>query len=203
LRNVSGASGIIVLGSKQQHSSVDDDWMKSDEDLIEGCIREDRQMQGMLYKKYADKMFAVCLRYTNSRQEAEDVLQEAFIKIFDKISKFRREGSFEGWMRRIMVNTALRSWEKRANKFEPGDLDNVQEPMTTVSVLDGIGAKEIMAMIDKLPEGYKVVFNLFAVEGYSHKEIGELLNINESTSRSQYARARRNLKQMIEKLKVK
>jgi RNA polymerase sigma-70 factor (ECF subfamily) len=148
-------------------------------------------------------MFAVCLRYTNSRQEAEDVLQEAFIKIFDKISKFRREGSFEGWMRRIMVNTALRSWEKRANKFEPGDLDNVQEPMTTVSVLDGIGAKEIMAMIDKLPEGYKVVFNLFAVEGYSHKEIGELLNINESTSRSQYARARRNLKQMIEKLKVK
>lgn len=174
--------------------------MKSDEELIKGCVLEDRQMQGMLYKKYADKMFAVCLRYSNSREEAEDVLQEAFIKIFDKISKFRQEGSFEGWMRRIMVNTALRSWDKRANKFEPGNLDDVQEPIQSANVLDGIGVKEIMAMIGKLPEGYKVVFNLFAVEGYSHKEIGELLNINESTSRSQYARARRNLKQMIEKI---
>ncbi|MBO6518349.1 MAG: RNA polymerase sigma factor [Bacteroidia bacterium] len=174
--------------------------MKSDEELIKGCIREDRHMQGLLYQKYADKMFAVCLRYSNSREEAEDVLQEAFIKIFDKISKFRQEGSFEGWMRRIMVNTALRSWDKRARKFEPGNLDDITEPAQPAHVLDGIGAKEIMQMIRRLPEGYKVVFNLFAVEGYSHKEIGELLNINESTSRSQYARARKNLMQMIEKI---
>jgi len=129
-------------------------------------------------------------------------LQEAFIKIFDKISKFRREGSFEGWMRRIMVNTALRSWDKRARKFEPGDLDHVQEPALDARVLGEMGAKEIMKLIEQLPDGYKVVFNLFAVEGYSHKEIGEMLNITESTSRSQYARARKSLKLMLEKLKV-
>lgn len=157
-------------------------------------------MQGLLYEKYANKMFAVCLRYTNTREEAEDVLQEAFIKIFDKISKFRREGSFEGWMRRIMVNTALRSWDKRAHKFEPATLDDIMEPVQGERVLDGMGVKDIMAMINKLPEGYRVVFNLFAIEGYSHKEIGELLNINESTSRSQFARARKNLMQMIEKI---
>ncbi len=174
--------------------------MNSDEELIKGCIREDRHMQGLLYKKYADKMFSVCMRYCNSKEEAEDVLQEAFIKIFDKVSKFRQEGSFEGWMRRIMVNTALRSWDKRSKKFEPGNIDDVQEPVVSEMVLDSIGVKEIMAMIKKLPEGYQVVFNLFAVEGYSHKEIGELLNINESTSRSQYARARRNLISMLEKI---
>ncbi len=184
--------------SKDEQHSVD--WMNSDEELIRGCIREDRQMQGLLYEKYADKMFAVCMRYSNTREEAEDVLQEAFIKIFDKISKFRQEGSFEGWMRRIMVNTALRSWDKRSRKFEPGDLENVAEPVQREMVLDSIGVKEIMAMIKKLPEGYQLVFNLFAVEGYSHKEIGELLNINESTSRSQYARARRNLMTMLEKI---
>lgn len=185
------------MSKEVQHSA---DWMNSDEELIKGCIREDREMQGKLYEKYADKMFAVCMRYSNTREEAEDVLQEAFIKIFDKISKFRQEGSFEGWMRRIMVNTALRSWDKRSRKFEPGDLDHVEEPVQRELVLDSIGVKEIMAMIKKLPEGYQVVFNLFAVEGYSHKEIGELLNINESTSRSQYARARRNLMTMLEKI---
>ena len=99
-----------------------------------------------------------------------------------------------------MVNTALRSWDKRSRKFEPGDLDHVEEPVQRELVLDSIGVKEIMAMINKLPEGYQMVFNLFAVEGYSHKEIGELLNINESTSRSQYARARRNLMTMLEKI---
>jgi len=200
VRNVLLLRRVIPVSKKEQHSSVDR--MMSDEELIDGCIREDRQVQGMLYRKYADKMYAVCLRYSNSREEAEDVLQEAFIKIFDKISKFRREGSFEGWMRRIMVNTALRSWDKRARKFEPGDLDHVQEPTLDARVLGEMGAKEIMKLIEQLPDGYKVVFNLFAVEGYSHKEIGEMLNITESTSRSQYARARKSLKLMLEKLKV-
>ena len=185
------------MSKEEQHSA---DWMKSDEELIKGCIREDRHLQGMLYQKYADKMFAVCLRYSNTKEEAEDVLQEAFIKIFDKISKFRQEGSFEGWMRRIMVNTALRSWDKRSRKFEPGNIDDVTEPVQAERVIDSMGVKEIMAMINKLPEGYRIVFNLFAVEGYSHKEIGKLLDINESTSRSQYARARKNLMSMLEKI---
>ena len=183
--------------SNQKHSA---EWMNSDEELIKGCIREDRTAQGMLYEKYANKMFAICMRYCTTREEAEDVLQEAFIKIFDKISMFRQEGSFEGSMRRIMVNTALRSWDKRSKKFEPGDIDDVNEPVFDATVLDKMGVKEIMQVISQLPDGYKQVFNLFAVEGYSHKEIGELLNINESTSRSQYARARKHLITMLEKI---
>ncbi|MBI1306148.1 MAG: sigma-70 family RNA polymerase sigma factor [Bacteroidetes bacterium] len=171
----------------------------SEEELIEGCIREDRDCQGKLYNKYANKMFAVCLRYSNTREEAEDVLQDAFIKIFDKISYFRGEGSFEGWMRRIMVNTALRSRDKRALKFEPGDIEDVDEPSTLPTIIGSMGVKEIMNLIGQMPEGYKLVFQLCAVEGYNHKEIGNMLGINESTSRSQYARARKYLINLLEK----
>lgn len=175
----------------------------SDEELIEGCIREDRNVQGLLYKKYSNKMYAVCLRYCNTREEAEDVLQDAFIKIFDKISYFRGDGSFEGWMRRIMVNTALRSRDKRMLKFEPGDLDKVAEPVIPSSVLGEMNVKEIMHEVEQMPEGYRLVFNLNAVEGYNHKEIGEILGINESTSRSQFARARKYLMNLLNKADIK
>ncbi|MCB0735437.1 MAG: RNA polymerase sigma factor [Flavobacteriales bacterium] len=174
----------------------------SEEELIKGCIREDRTSQGLLYERYANKMYAICLRYSNSREEAEDVLQDAFMKIFDKISLFRGEGSFEGWMRRIMVNTALRSRDKRRMKFEPGDLDDVEEPSVEASVIDQMGTKEIMNLLHEMPEGYRVVFNLNAVEGYNHKEIGEMLGINESTSRSQFARARKYLMNLMKKAHV-
>ncbi|MEZ4844057.1 MAG: sigma-70 family RNA polymerase sigma factor [Bacteroidia bacterium] len=190
------------MENKKQHTTGED-WMKSDEDLIRACIKENREAQGLLYKKYANKMFAVCMRYCNSREEAEDVLQDGFIKVFDKISKYRGDGSFEGWIRTIMVNTSLRSWDKRAMKFEPGNIDDIAEPAVDEKVLSNIGAKDIMDMLARLPEGYKVVFNLFAIEGYSHKEIGEILNVNESTSRSQYARARQSLIKMLEKVESK
>ncbi|MFT4523502.1 MAG: RNA polymerase sigma factor (sigma-70 family) [Bacteroidia bacterium] len=174
----------------------------SDEELIEGCIHEDRDVQGMLYNKYANKMYGVCLRYCNSKEEAEDVLQDAFVKIFDKISLFRGDGSFEGWIRRIMVNTALRSKDKRARKFEPNRLEDVPEPIFDSQVIASINAREIMDLVRVMPEGYQHVFNLCAVEGYSHKEIGEILHINESTSRSQYARARKYLMNLLQKRNV-
>ena len=175
----------------------------SDDELIKGCIREDRHLQGLLYQKYSNKMYAVCLRYSKTREEAEDVLQDAFMKILDKISYFRGDGSFEGWMRRIMVNTALRSRDKRVMKFEPGNIDDVIEPAIGSVVIGEMNVKEIMKLINQMPEGYKLVFNLSAVEGYSHKEIGKILGINESTSRSQYARARKYLMNLMEKAEIK
>lgn len=186
----------------EKRKQTGEDIVMSEEELIKGCIREDRTSQGLLYERYANKMYAICLRYSNSREEAEDVLQDAFMKIFDKISLFRGEGSFEGWMRRIMVNTALRSRDKRRMKFEPGDLDDVEEPSVEASVIDQMGTKEIMNLLHEMPEGYRVVFNLNAVEGYNHKEIGEMLGINESTSRSQFARARKYLMNLMKKAHV-
>ena len=168
-----------------------------DQDLIKGCLKEDRNSQAELYKKYSNKMYAVCLRYCNTREEAEDVLQDAFVKIFDRISSFRGDGSLEGWIRRIMVNTALKSRDKRRMKFESGDIEHVAEPSFNAQVISEINKKDLMKVIRELPEGYKHVFNLYAVEGYSHKEIGEMFDITESTSRSQYSRAR---KMLIEKL---
>lgn len=165
--------------------------------LIEGCVKEDRDCQAQLYQKYANKMFAVCLRYCNSREEAEDVLQDSFVKIFDRISTFRKEGSLEGWIRRIMVNTALKSRDKRRKKFEVSNLDNVAEPEFNAHTLANINTKDLMRVINALPEGYQQVFNLYAVEGYSHKEIGELLGVSESTSRSQYSRARKILMERV------
>jgi len=165
--------------------------------LIEGCVKEDRDSQAQLYQKYANKMFGVCLRYCNTREEAEDVLQDAFVKIFDRISTFRKEGSLEGWIRRIMVNTALKSRDKRRKKFEVSDLDSVAEPEFNANVIANINTKDLMRIIAALPEGYQHVFNLYAVEGYSHKEIGDILGVSESTSRSQYSRARKILMEKV------
>ena len=177
-------------------------WM-SDEELVEGCIRNDKASQDYLYKKFSSKMFGLCIRYTNTREEAEDVLQEGFIKVFDKIDRFKHEGSFEGWIRRIMINTALKSREKRIAKYENTGLDHVKEPKFDSSVLSELNRKELMGIVNALPEGYRVVFNLFAVEGYPHKDIAKMLGISEGTSRSQYSRARQNLIKIIEKIYTK
>lgn len=190
------------MKNKRKLNPAEDPAM-GEEELIRACKQEDREAQGLLYERYANKMFAVCMRYSNSREEAEDVLQDAFMKIFDKISYFRGEGSFEGWMRRIMVNTALRSKDKRSLKFEPGNLDDAPEQSVDAGVIGKMNVKEIMNLIGKMPEGYRLVFNLNAVEGYNHKEIGEILGINESTSRSQFARARKYLMGLMQQAEIK
>ena len=168
-------------------------------ELIKGCVDNDVQCQKVLYEKYAPKMMGVSLRYCNSKMEAEDVLQDAFIKIFDKIKSFKGEGSFEGWIRKIVVFTALKSNDKRVRKFEPGSLENVQEQSFDPLAISNIETANLLSILQELPDGYKAVFNLYAVEGYSHREIGEILGISDVTSRSQYSRAKQHLIKLLAK----
>jgi RNA polymerase sigma-70 factor (ECF subfamily) len=164
-------------------------------DLINNCKKQHAASQKLLYNKYAGKMLSVCMRYINDKSEAEDILQEGFIKIFTHINYFRGEGSFEGWMRRIFVNTALSALRVKQIKFSDSIDNHYNQSQVEPSVFDKIGSQEIFEMIRTLPNGYRVVFNLFAIEGYSHKEIAEMLNITESTSRTQFLKARNALKE--------
>ena len=168
-------------------------------ELIKGCVDNDVQCQKVLYEKYAPKMMGVSLRYCNSKMEAEDVLQDAFIKVFDKIKTFKGEGSFEGWIRKIVVFTALKSNDKRVRKFEPGSLGNVQEQSFDPLAISNMETANLLSILQELPDGYKAVFNLYAVEGYSHREIGEILGISDVTSRSQYSRSKQHLIKLLAK----
>lgn len=172
-------------------------------ELIQGCIQENTACQQKLYKTYAGKMLVVCMRYTRNRQEAEDVLQDGFIRVFDNIKKFNFTGSFEGWVRRIMINCALRNFRKSSYQKEQIGIDDNYDIPEDTGVYDKLSEKELLIMINELPEGYKMVFNLYAIEGYSHKEIGEIMDINEGTSRSQLNKARKQLqKKLMEQKKI-
>lgn len=172
----------------------------SDEDIVKGCINNNPIAQRVLYEKYARKMYGVCLRYTNDRDEAEDVLQNGFIKIFENIAKFKGTGSFEGWIRRIIVNTALNNYRQNLQNKNKVDLYTVDYKIEgTENIHSTINAKELMKLIQMLPPGFKMVFNLYAIEGYTHKEIAEMLNISEGTSKSQFSRARAFLQKMLSK----
>lgn len=154
-------------------------------------------MQQMLYERFSAKMFAVCLRYTKDEDEAQDVLQDGFIKVFKNLEKFRAEGSFEGWVRRIFVNTAI-EYYRRAVKMKPvseSEERNLED--TGLDALDNINEKEIMKLITQLSPGYRTVFNLYVIEGYGHKEIADMMGISEGTSKSQLARAKAVLQKMI------
>lgn len=173
----------------------------TEEQLIEGCKRGQRQAQKELYDNYSRKMMGVCLRYSGDRETARDLLQDGFVKVFGSIGSFSGLGSFEGWMRRIFVNCALEYLRRNDVLRESADLDSTAELVnpdhTTISMMS---AQEIMKVIGELPVGFRTVFNLFAIEGYSHKEIGELLGITESTSRSQLTRAKQILQKKINEL---
>lgn len=174
----------------------------SEAELISGCIKESRMAQRALYDRFSGKMYSVCLRYTGEITEAEDVLQEGFIKVFDNITKFRNEGSLEGWVRKIMVNTALQHLKKSRNSLIDSRADAYGEMEDYVNdeafdILNRISAAEIVKMISQLPAGYRTVFNLYIIDGYSHKEIAEMIQINESTSRSQLVKARNMLQTKI------
>ena len=169
----------------------------TEKELIKGCIREDRYHQQELFRRYAGKMLVVCMRYTRHEMEAEDILQDAFIKIFDNITRFEFKGSFEGWVRRIVINTALKNYSKKSFKQEQIGLENYPELPLEPEIYAHLQEEELLRLIAKLPEGYRLVFNLYAVEGYSHKEIADMLGIQESTSRSQLVKARKMLQAMI------
>ena len=172
-------------------------------ELIEGCIREDRRCQREVFTRYGGKMMSVCLRYARHRMEAEDLLQDAFIKVFDNLHRFENKGSFEGWIRRIVVNTALKNVSKHSFQKENIGTEGVLETGADPSVFSQMSENELLNLIAKLPDGYRIIFNLFCIEGYSHKEISESLGIEESTSRSQLVKARNRLQlQVLEAEKI-
>lgn len=172
----------------------------NEEELIKCCLKENIACQKALYDKYSGKMFAVCLRYTSSREDAEDALQESFVRIFDNLPRFRFEGSFEGWMRRITVHTVLRYIQKKTPLQFAEDTSQIKVADEQVNVLGQLNEKDLLKLIASLPHGYRVVFNMYAIEGYSHAEIGAALGVSEVTSRSQFLRARKHLQHLIEQL---
>lgn len=167
------------------------------EKIIQGCLRGDRISQKQLFDRYSGKMLAVCLRYSRHRMEAEDLLQDGFIKVFTNLEQYKAEGPFEQWVRKIMINNAIKNCHRKSfqNEFNAGDdlPDSVEEP----EVIDKMAETELLNIINELPEGYRMVFNLYAIEGYSHREIADSLQIEESTSRSQLVKARKALQEKL------
>lgn len=172
--------------------------------LIQECIDGNPITQKKLFEKFAPKMMFVCKRYCKDQNDAEDVFQEGFIKIFGSLDKYKSEGSFEGWMRRIFVNTCLDFLRKQKQLGNNASLDDFAYKLEDQSFSNKtLEAEDLLRMIERLPKGYRAVFNLFAIEGYSHREIAEMLGVSEETSKSQYFRARAYLKDYLEKTEVK
>jgi len=171
--------------------------LNKEEQLVKALKKSDARAQRLLYEKYSGRMMAVCFRYVNDRTIAEDVLIEGFMKVFDKIGQYKSEGSLEGWIRRIMVNESLGYLRKHKHQVFQENIEDAHD-VHDYQVTDSFFAQEdLMAMIGKLSTGYQTVFNLYAIEGYSHAEIAMMLGITESTSKSQLHRARAILQQMV------
>ncbi|TKC08555.1 RNA polymerase sigma factor [Pedobacter frigoris] len=170
------------------------------DELLEGCKAGNRKMQEALYTQTSSKMFAVCMRYAKDRMEAEDVLQMGYIKVFQKVKEYRGDGSFEGWIRRIMVNTAIESYRKGLRSMNVVPVEDAYEQPATGFDFSRLGMQDLMKVIQKLADGYRLVFNMYIIEGYSHKEISETLGISEGASKSQLSRARAILREEIMKM---
>lgn len=169
--------------------------------LIHNCKKQDIKAQEQLYRLYANKLFAVCLKYSGSYQQAEDNLQDGFMTIFEKIKQYQDKGSFEGWMKRIVINTTLQKYRKQT-VFEIFNEDNLEEPDVIIDEED-ISVDYLLDIIQELPDRYRQVFNLYALDGFSHKEISEMLQISIGTSKSNLARARIILKEKVEAIQLK
>ncbi|NOQ72308.1 MAG: sigma-70 family RNA polymerase sigma factor [Crocinitomix sp.] len=170
----------------------------TEEQLVKECISGNAVAHKKFYDLFARKMMGVCLRYSSNPDEAQDVLQDGFIKVFSKLPKFVNKGSLEGWVRRIMVNTALDQYRKNKKYQKDVEIDAVSFKLEQKDfIIETINANDLLKIIQTIPKGYRVVFNLFAIEGYSHKEIAEQLGVTESTSKSQYSRAKKMLRKLL------
>ena len=171
--------------------------MLKEKPLVKNSLKKDELALGELYKQFASRMFGVCLRYARNRMDAEDILQDGFIKVFNNLKHFRSQGSIEGWLRRIMINTAINYYKKSSLRYHINidiDTGNIEDnEIYNEDIISNLSVKELLSFIQDLPEGYRMVFNLYAIEGYKHKEIGEMLDISENTSKSQFAMARKVL----------
>jgi RNA polymerase sigma factor (sigma-70 family) len=168
-----------------------------EEQLLQGCRKRDSNAQRQLYELYSSKMYGICYRYVKDSMEAEDILVTSFMKVFEKIQQFKSEGSFEGWIRRIVVNEALMALRKKNHLYIETDLEEADREPDYDRLSDHLEAEDLLNLISELPMGYKVVFNMYAIDGYSHKEIAEHLGISENTSKSQLSRARTFLQKLL------
>lgn len=175
----------------------------TEEVLIQGCLRNDASAQQELYYRFSPKMLSVCYRYAKSREDAEDMLQEGFIKVFTQIHQFQNRGALEGWIRRIIVHTCINTLKKNKKFSDSVDIIHAASvPVREENIPSILQAKQVVECIRLLPLGYRTVLNLYAIEGYSHKEIAEILDIEESTSRSQYTRAKAMLEDILVKKNI-
>ncbi|AMR31648.1 RNA polymerase subunit sigma-70 [Mucilaginibacter sp. PAMC 26640] len=174
------------------------------DELVLRCKAGQRKAQEMLYKLLAAKMMGVCLRYATDRMEAEDMLQNGFIKVFQKMQDYRGDGSFEGWVRRIMVHSSIEYYRKHHRMMQLVEFDEAGlEPSVNAAAASSLEAKDLLALVTALSPGYRMVFNLYAIDGYSHKEIAEIVGISEGASKSQLSRARAVLKEQILQIEKK
>jgi len=171
--------------------------MLEHKDLVEACVKGERSAQRQLYDLFSKRMYLVCLRYTKSQMEAEDVLQESFIKVFNNIKGYRGDSRLDYWIKRIVINTALNSQRKKLYMYPMVDVEEVKNEFSESRALSNFEMEDLLNMIRELPVGCQTIFNLFAIEGYSHKEIAEMLGVSEGTSKSQFARARKLLMDKI------
>lgn len=172
--------------------------MYTDKELIERCLAKDPKAQEYLYKRYCRCMYGVCLRFARNTLEADDILQEGFIKVFTFLKDFRHQGSLEGWIRRTIVNTAINYYNSKHNEWSETNIEKAESyQAVTEDILSQISTNDLLKIIHELPEGYRLVFNLHVIEGYTHQEISEMLNISENTSKSQLSRARMALQQRL------
>jgi RNA polymerase sigma factor (sigma-70 family) len=172
--------------------------------LVNECLKGSPKAQKALFERFAPKMMGVCMRYLKEEEKAQDALQDGFVKIFSKLSDYKNEGVFEAWIRRVMVNTCLDQLRRDAKFKTDVSMDDVAYKMEYQDfIVERMMAEDLMKMVQKMPTGYRVVFNMFAIEGFSHQEIADHLGITESTSKSQYLRARAYLRERIEKKEVK
>lgn len=171
-------------------------------ELIDGCRRNERTAQKALYDLMAPKMLSVCCRYVKVRMEAEDILVTSFMKVFDRLDQFKNEGSFEGWIRKIVVNEALSYLRKNKNMYLETDLEVADREADIRSLDTDLEAADLLKLVSELPTGYRMIFNLYAIDGYSHKEISEQIGITESTSKSQLSRARMHLQARLRNMEI-
>jgi RNA polymerase sigma factor (sigma-70 family) len=169
----------------------------TDKEIITGCIKKNAACQQLLFTKYSRKLMTVCHRYAGSVSEAEDMLQESFIRIFSTIQQYRFEGTFEGWMRSLTVNICLRKLQQTKIRFDDTSVLETAQHAVPADAISSLTEKELIRLISSLPHGYRIVFNLSVIEGYSHDEIATMLNIEPATSRSQLIKARRLLQKKI------
>jgi RNA polymerase sigma factor (sigma-70 family) len=189
----------IELNNKKMMTTVDNRLQT----LWEGCMRNDRKQQEMLYKMLAPKMLAVCLRYAKDKDEAQDILQEGFIKMFKNMNNYRGEGSLEGWIRRIMVHSAISRYRKAKSTILVDDFAEQNIPVSSSYNDNGLEARDLMNMVQELPSTYRSVFNMYAIEGFSHQEISSKLGMTELLSRTTLYRARTLLKNKLNELALR